>query len=175
MNELKKISANTTVGWSFDHELADGSWQFSYAFRGPGVINIEASSASGVVVVDVSAAITAAWVPGLYEWHLFASKADDRQLIESGSAEVLADFASLEAGYDSRSLNKKMLDAINTVLQGRILSDHERYSIDGRSLDRIPIMELQSLKRQYSIKVRRERHSGGDIRVRKVKARFLNG
>lgn len=175
MNELKKLSANTTVAWSFSHDLADGSWQFSYAFRGPGVIDIVAASSSGIVTVEVSAVVTVAWLPGLYDWQLFASKGDDRQLIESGSAEVLADFASLAAGYDSRSLNRKMLDAINTVLQGRILSDHERYSIDGRSLDRIPIMELQSLKRQYSIMVRREKQPSGEIRVRKVRARFLNG
>jgi hypothetical protein len=170
MNEPKKISAGTSIGWTFSHELADGLWQFSYALRGPGVIDIDATAADGLVTVTKQADVTASWVPGLYDWRLYAKKDADRQLISSGQMEIEADFASLGAGHDPRSHAKRMLDAINQVLEGRILSDHESYTIDDRRLDRIPILELHKLRRVYIQKVRSEKGNG--FRLKRVLTRL---
>lgn len=97
MNEPKKISAGTSVSWSFGHELADGQWQFNYALRGQGAIDIDTAAADGLVTVSKLADVTAAWIPGLYDWRLYASNGADRQLIASGQMEIEADFASLTA------------------------------------------------------------------------------
>ena len=170
MNEPKKISAGTSVSWSFGHELADGQWQFNYALRGQGAIDIDTAAADGLVTVSKLADVTAAWIPGLYDWRLYASNGADRQSIASGQMEIEADFASLTAGHDPRSHAKRMLDAINTVLEGRILSDHESYTIDDRRLDRIPILELHKLRRVYIQKVRSEKGNG--FRLKRVLTRL---
>ncbi len=171
MNEPTKISAGTSVSWSFSHPLADGSWQFRYALRGPSAIDIDAEAESGQVKVSESAAISKDWKEGLYEWRLYVSKGDDRELVEVGKLEIEPDFMALPAGHDARTHARKMLDAINKVLEGRILSDHERYSVEGRSLDRIPIMELHRLRKIYINKVRRE-ENGSSFGIKRVLTRL---
>ncbi len=171
MNEPTKISAGTSVSWSFSHVLTDGSWQFCYALRGPGAINIDADGVNGQVTVSESAAVTTDWKAGSYEWRLYASQGEERQLLSIGQLEIEPDFMTLEAGHDPRTHARKMLDAINKVLEGRILSDHERYAVDGRSLDRIPILELHKLRRIYTQKVRRE-VKGNSFGVRRVLTRL---
>lgn len=170
MNEPKKISAGTSLNWTFEHDLADGSWQFEYILRGQSAIAIAASAENGQVTLTVTATTSATWTAGLYDWRLYASKGDEKHLIESGQIEIEPDFTQVQTEYDPRSHTRKMLDAINGVLEGRILSDHERYSIDGRSLDRIPIMELHKLRRSYILKVRRE--NGAGFRIKRVLARL---
>ncbi|WP_051560189.1 hypothetical protein [Marinobacterium jannaschii] len=173
MNEPKKVAAGTSVRWSFDHVQASGSGQFSYALRGPGAIDIAATAADGVVSVDVAPGDTAGWAPGLYEWRLFLVVGVDREEIGSGSLEIEPDFAGLGAGHDPRSHDQRVLDSIKKVLEGRVLSDHERYAIDGRSLDRIPIMELERLKSLYQRRVRRASRSGSArLGVRRVLTRL---
>lgn len=66
---------------------------------------------------------------------------------------------------------ERMLAAIEQRLEGRISSDHQRYSIDGRSLDRIPIMELEQLRTQYRREVQQIHIKRGD-RVRPRRIRF---
>ncbi|ELB2912183.1 hypothetical protein QNE52_002860 [Vibrio parahaemolyticus] len=171
MNEPNKISAGTSVSWSFPHELADGSWLFSYALRGQSVIDIDATAENGTVTVYETATATQNWTKGLYEWRLYASKGDDRHLVKQGKLEIEPDFLNVAEGHDPRSHARKMLDAINSVLEGRILSDHERYSIDDRSLDRIPIKELHSLRKTYLVKVRQE-ETGTSFRVKRVRTRL---
>ncbi|MCL1124230.1 hypothetical protein [Shewanella surugensis] len=170
MNELKKISAGTSLNWTFEHDLADGTWQFEYILRGQSAIAIAASAENGQVTFIATASTTATWIAGHYDWRLYASKGDEKHVIESGQLEIEPDFTQVQAEYDPRSHAKRMLDAINTVLEGRILSDHERYSIDGRSLDRIPIMELHKLRRSYILKFSRENGSG--FRIKRVLARL---
>ena len=47
------------------------------------------------------------------------------------------------------SHNKKMLDAIEAVLEGRITSDVEAYQIAGRQITKISITELEALHVKY--------------------------
>ena len=47
------------------------------------------------------------------------------------------------------SHNRIMYDAICAVLQKRATRDQNAYTYEGRSLQRIPIMELQKLKAHY--------------------------
>ncbi|MCU7974883.1 hypothetical protein L5M43_06265 [Shewanella sp. SW36] len=170
MNEPIKISAGTTVSWSFNHALANSGWQFRYALRGPGAIDIDASTSDGVVIVKQMADVTSAWIAGQYEWRLYATLGADRQVIGSGQITIEADFSQLSAGHDPRSHAKRMLDAINTVLEGRILSDHESYTINDRRLDRIPIKELYVLRRSYIRKIRQE--NGVGFQLKRIRSRL---
>lgn len=62
-----------------------------------------------------------------------------------------------------------MLDAIEARLQGRAVSDHERYSIDGRSLDRIPFADLVKLRDKYRREVDAIKFKSGE----KVRPRII--
>ncbi|WP_281629187.1 hypothetical protein [Vibrio sp. St2] len=167
-----QISAGTSVSWSFEHELADGTWQFTYCLRGmPEPIDIEAASAGGSVSVTKTAKETENWKAGTYECRLFASKGDDNQLIEITRVVIDPDFSKLTAGHDPRSHAERMLESIDKVLEGRPLSDHEEYSIEGRSIKRIPIKELHSLRKVYAQKVKREKN-GGKLSIGKIVHRF---
>ena len=45
--------------------------------------------------------------------------------------------------------NQKMYDSICAVLEKRATTDQQSYTYEGRSLQRISIMELQKLKAHY--------------------------
>ncbi len=173
MNEPKKIVAGTSVGWSFSHDLALSGWQFTYILRGSGSIDIATATevVSGVVSVSELPSVTSSWVVGDYEWRLFAESGDDKHLVSSGRLYVDPDFSKVGAGHDPRTHAEKMLAAIKEVLEGRIPKDCERYTVDDRSLDRIPILELERLKRIYVLKVRKERKDS-NFNVRRVVSRF---
>lgn len=157
MNEPKELDAGTRIKWDFDDVRADGSVSFLYCLRGPSKIDIEPTASGGVVSVDVSTADSTSWVAGLYKWQLYLVIGSDKEIISYGKLTINPDFLAVNAGYDARSHSERMLDAIEARLENRIISDHEKYTIDGRSLDRIPIIELHNLRRVYKRKVARER------------------
>lgn len=165
------LSAGTSIKWQFTSQYAVEGWHFSYLLRGKSAIDIGASVSGDTVTVDVSASMSKEWIDGLYEWKLFITKNDEVIDIDSGRVTINPDFSSIASGHDARSHARRMLDSINNVLEGRILSDHERYSIDGRSLDRIPIAELHRLRKSYIMKVRAEER-GGSFHIRRVVTRF---
>jgi len=74
------------------------------------------------------------------------------------------------------SHNKKMLDAIEAVLEGRVTSDVEAYQIAGRSITKISITELKDLHAYYLGKVNQEedqeRVATGKTSKRKIKVKF---
>jgi hypothetical protein len=139
--------------------LPDGysGFAFSFTLQGPQKITIPASIDGFQLVVNVSAAVTAGWPAGEYKYQLQAVLGDDRHVVSQGFVRIDPDFDQLPAGVDVRSHAQQMLDAINKVLLGRIDKDVEAYEIAGRSITRIPVLELQQLKRQYMKTVLQER------------------
>ena len=71
-----------------------------------------------------------------------------------------------------------MVDNIQAVLEGRIDSDVENYTIGGRSISKIPITELVTLLNTYEEKLEEEekkrRHDNKHGSGRMIKARFNN-
>lgn len=153
MQPPKTITAGTSASWAFADDRA-GEWV--YYLRGPGAYEIHGQLEDGQVTFSPGADATETWAPGLYEWRLYLQNGTDKQAIAGGKLTVEADFTQLPAGHDGRSHAKRMLDAIEATLEGRVVSDHEKYSIDGRSLDRIPIEQLHKLRRQYKRTVMKE-------------------
>lgn len=153
MQPPKTIIAGTSANWGFSDDRA-GEWV--YYLRGPGAYEIHGQAENGQVTFSPSAVDTKDWSKGLYEWRLYLQDGTDRQSIAGGKLTVEVDFTQLGAGHDGRSHAKRMLEAIEATLEGRVVSDHEKYSIDGRSLDRIPIEQLHKLRRQYKRTVMKE-------------------
>lgn len=65
---------------------------------------------------------------------------------------------------------EEMLKAIEDRLLGRIRSDYQRYMDGGRSLDRIPVLELEQLRNKYRIEVDNIKRARGEkVRPRRIR------
>lgn len=153
-NEPQEVIAGDTVKWDrndlSDYPANDG-WVLTYKLlNAAGKIEITASASGANHSVNVAAATTANWAAGSYVWQAYATKAatSERYKVDEGTMVVQANFAALNS-LDSRSHNKKVLDAICAVIENRATLDQESYSIMGRSLNRTPLKDLLLLKDKY--------------------------
>ncbi|AKU43294.1 hypothetical protein RCCRONUS_5 [Rhodobacter phage RcCronus] len=134
-----------------------------------------AADATGLVV-GVPAATTAGAAPGPWRWTLTALRLADnaRATIAAGAFRVWPD---LTTGGDTRSQARRLLDAINAVLEKRITKDVENYSIEGRALTRTPLEVLRSTRARLMREVAAEDAAAagrpGGLHHRKV--RFGHG
>lgn len=180
----KIISGDTfklTLGYDgYDPALYD-IW---IALRGSSVNPIDIKpEATGVTInktassfdVTVSATATAAYTAGTYKYVIYMTKSGERYQVESGTVEIKPDFTVLTSTADTRSHVKKVLDAIEAVIESRATVDQMSYSIAGRSLSRTPIAELlklrQTYRTEYALEVKAEKIAQGlgvsnQIRVR---------
>lgn len=172
MTISKTLQAGLTLAWSVSVPELQANDRLLMLLRGPGVIDLTAALSGTTASFTVAAAATAKWPPGLYQYNLVRESGADRFLVGSGAVTVEPDFAALPEGHDPRTHAQRMLDSINKVLEGRVLSDHERYSIEGRAIDRIPIMELHKLRRIYKHKVARENGQNAAIVPSRILARL---
>ncbi|MCP4371631.1 MAG: hypothetical protein GY797_26445 [Deltaproteobacteria bacterium] len=71
-----------------------------------------------------------------------------------------------------------MLEAIEAILEGRIVSDVESYQIAGRQITKIPVTELLELRKQYkseiSIEEAKQAVKLGTGNPFKIQTRFNN-
>lgn len=127
-----------------------------------------------------SAATTAAYVAGDYQWQLAATKtvglSTTRYTIAEGWVTLLDNIAGRSALYDNRSHAKKVLDAIEAVIEGRASLDQMSYQIAGRSLSKTPLSDLIKLrsvyKDEYDGEVATARIQAGLASKRKILTRF---
>lgn len=118
-------------------------------------IAIVASGSGTTHSVDLSKATTAAYTPGRYAWQASVDDGTTRCVVDTGIMKIWPDFATAAAS-DQRSHAKKVLDAIESVLENRATQDQMSYSIAGRQLSRTPIPDLVGLRDRYRAEVARE-------------------
>ena len=118
---------------------------------------------------------TANYTAGDYVWYAFITRSADseRVSVDEGRTEIVVNFANTNA--DLRSHAKKVLDAIEAVLENRASQDQMSYSIAGRSLSRMSIDDLMTFRNRYRAEYLREiklariknkQDSGNTIKVR---------
>ena len=122
----------------------------------------------------IASTASASFDLGHHHWQLEITRSSDseRIVIQTGSWDIITD---LDNNVDPRSHSEIMLDKIETVLQGRADADVLSYSINGRSLSKIPPNELVQWRDYYRREVSQEhkedhvrngRSHGGTIKVR---------
>lgn len=119
-------------------------------------ITFSATVSGDLFAVNVPPATTATWTPGTYTWAAYAAKAGERYTVAQGELVIEADPATITAPYDNRSHARKVLDAIQAVLENRASADQQQVSIAGRTLVRTPIADLLKLRAVYTAEVRAE-------------------
>lgn len=152
-----RVNAGDTIKWTrtlSDYKPSDG-WALSYILiNAAGKITISASGSGDTFAVVVSAATSAAWAAGTYDWREQASKAGEVFTVADGRIVVAPAFSG--STLDARTHARKMLEAINAVLEGRATSAVGEYEIGGRRLKYIPAAELLVLRDRYRSEVARE-------------------
>ena len=112
---------------------------------------------------------------GDYIWEAYITRSADseRIMVDSGRTEITTNLANTNA--DLRSHAKKVLDAIEAVMENRASMDQSSMSIAGRSLSRTPLPDLLELRDRYKaeylkeIKLARIRNKQGSGNTIKVK------
>jgi hypothetical protein len=119
-------------------------------------ITFSATASGDLYAVNVAPGTTATWTAGTYTWAAYASKVGERYTVAQGELVIKADPATIGAPYDNRSHARKVLDAIQAVLENRASTDQQQVSIAGRTLTRMPVTELLRLRSIYAAEVAAE-------------------
>lgn len=163
--------------WLWTRDLADypaGTWTLTYYFKNRTQEFTIAATADGTThVVAAAKATTAAYQPGEYHWTAVVDDGAERKTVERGTLIVLPDPAATGAGYDGRTHARKVLDAIEAVLENRATMDQEEYSIGGRSLKRTPVKDLMAMHEKYRALVNAEENRDAVANGRAPKNRML--
>lgn len=154
----------SSAGWTLKYRLAP---------RVAGTaIDLTASAESDGYRVQVAAASTIGWAAGFYTWTAYVEKAAERYTVGRGQLEIRAASTTLAAGSDGRTHARKVLDAIESVIEGRATLDQQEYAIAGRSLKRMAIDELMRFRRIYQSEVKAEELAAGIGTARTLQVRL---
>lgn len=117
---------------------------------------------------------TAAWNPGEYRYYITASDGTDRHTVESGYIALLRDPAM--GPMDDRSHVKKVLDALEAVIEDKATSDQLSIEIAGRSISKMTPEQILTWHSTYTAMYRKEvrdaEAANGVGRSSKIKVRF---
>jgi len=136
---------------------------------------ITATADGSNFAVTVAKAVTALIAAGRYFWAAFVSDTTERFQVDSGTIEVLPNLAA-SAATDRRTHARKVLEAIEAVLESRATVDQAGYTIAGRRLDKTPIADLLMLRGHYrdecQAEEQAERIANGMGNPKRILARF---
>lgn len=133
-----------------------------YCFRGNGLSKLDVSStaSSSSHLIALATTDTAALVSGNYSVAGYAINNSitpaQRIQVYLGTITVTANLQTMGAGVDFRSQNRRTLDNINAVIEGRASATILKSTVEGTTLERIPFADLLHLQAIYRIRVRNE-------------------
>ena len=178
------LVAGDRFTWKRDDLASDyspSSFALTYEFHedsgggGSHKFTITATEADDTYYIEVGSSTTASYSVGDYIWEAYITRSSDseRIMVDSGRTEITENLANTNA--DIRSHAKKVLDAIEAVIEGRATIDQSSFSIAGRSLSRMSVDELMTFRDRYKaeylkeIKLARIRNKQGSGNTIKVK------
>ena len=173
---VEPTQARAGETWDWKRSLSDypaDTWTLAYQFtNATSKITITASADGFDHLVTAAKAVTALYAAGDYTGFAQVTDGTSTYTVWSGFLEVLPDLSSATA-YDGRSHARKMLDAIEALLEGRGTADQldlVSSAIGDRSLARKP-ETLLPLRDRYKAEALREEMAlrtgtGGRILVR---------
>lgn len=135
------------------------TWTLKYRFKNAaGGFEITATADGSNFAVTVGASTTATYAAGKYEVVGWVASGGEEYTVFNRTIEVLPNLraSSAATAQDVRSHARKVLEAIEAVIESRATKDQQAYSINGRSLQRTPIADLITLRAQYAMEVQRE-------------------
>lgn len=136
-----------------------------------------ANAGDGTWTVTVPATDTAGITAQEYAWFFRISDGSETYTIDRGTVTVRPNPA--DSAHDPRTHNRKVLDALQSVIEGKASQDQAGYSIGGplgRAITRMSWTELEAAVEKYAARVRaevrRERARRGLPAARDLRVRF---
>lgn len=158
---LHEAPKQIVAGDSIDFLVAIPSdlegWTGSARLTGPSQMNgavVTEGSDFHVTFKGQSASGTKTLAAGQYELTVWATNGEDRYTVAKHALSVLADLA---VGEPAQSHAQRMLSIIEAAIQARVSGNAdggiENYAIDGLSVSKIPIEQLEKLRAKYANEV----------------------
>jgi hypothetical protein len=178
--EPSTITAGDTLTWSRslpDYPATSG-WALNYSLLSlAGSTQIGSAADGADHLIKVLPEVSSTYVPGTYNWQAWVTDGVDRIQISRGTIEILPDYAATGTGaLDTRSHVKKVLDAIEAVIEGRAGKGDQELTIDGTRLVKMTAAELLDLrfryKAEYKLELQKVRIAQGKNSGRKIVTRF---
>ena len=160
--EPNLICAGDLIQWRKSLSLYPaGTWTLSYTLiNAHNKIDITATASGTDHLVNVAAATSATWPPGTYKVQGYVTNGSQRFTITQDEITIKPNFAAAST-LDTRSHVKKVLEALEAVLEGKATSDQMEYSIGGRSIKRMPITDLMVWRDKYRAQYLSEQRAEG--------------
>jgi hypothetical protein len=154
--QWKRAASGFSIPTGAVPKSSDG-WALTYALVKSGTKYAITAAASGDdFLVSLSAAVTAAYAAGVYQWQAYVTLADERYLVGSGTLEILPNFAASTAGYDGRTHARKVLDALKAKIESRATKDQEQMVVGGMVVGQMPIHRLLEFYDRFKTEVASE-------------------
>ncbi len=159
--EPPELRAGTTWQWRREDLTADypaSSWTLKYWMKQLAAagshIEITAAADGDNYAVNVSAATTQAYTAGKYAWaaEVFGGSSEVYE-VDRGILIVVARFDKASS-LDFRTHARKMLDAIEALLENRATTDILEYTIGTRHIKKMAPQELRDWRDYYRAEVR---------------------
>lgn len=152
--EPSELRAGLTWAWRRE-DLADypaGTWTLTYWFKqaasAGGKFSIVATADGTNYAISVAAATTAGYTADDYTWAAVVTSGSEAYEVDRGTCKVLPKY-NADAALDDRSHARKMVEAIEALMENRATKDQMEYSIGNRMLKRMPIAELIKWRDYY--------------------------
>ena len=112
-------------------------------------IQFSGTADNGDHLINVDEATTASYATGTYNYIGRVTDGVDVFRARRGQIEIRADFAAASSGSDARTHVKKVLDALEAMIEGKATKDQLSYSIQGRSLSRLSPADVIQFHNHY--------------------------
>ena len=151
----------TDLGTDYPNDAYTATYVARITGGGSSEIQIVGTAYNSDYLFSAASSVSANFVAGFYHYQLEMVRNSDseRIVIDRGTFTAVVDLDV--NGTDPRSHAEIMVDKIETVLQGRADADVLSYSINGRSLSKMPPNELVEwrdyYKREFLMEKRKER------------------
>ena len=169
--------------WKRDDLATDypvGTYALTYEFHsdsgggGTKKFTLTAVEADDTYYIESASSTTTGYAVGDYVWEAYITKtsSSNRIMVDSGRTSITENLANTNA--DLRSHAKKVLDALQAVIENRSTMDQSSMSIAGRSLSRMSVDELLKFRDRYKAeylkeiklaRIKNKQGSGNTIKV----------
>ena len=151
-SEPSSIYAGDTISWkiALPDYPANAGWTLKYkAVSASGYFALVSAADGADHAVSASKTDTAAYVAGTYTLTKYVESSTELVTLAELPLVVKPGISAMTAAYDNRSHVKKVLDAIEAVLEGTATSDQLRVKLGDKEIQRFTIEELLKLRSTY--------------------------
>lgn len=168
--EPASLVAGDTATWqkTLSDYPASAGWVLKYRLlNAAGKVDLTATASGDDHLISASAATTAGWAAGTYDWLAWVEKAGERYTIGQGRIEITANLAALNT-WDGRSPARKIYEGLRAAYEARVTAGQgfvQEYEIAGRrmkfSTSADWIKQLEYWQRQVTAEERAARLASG--------------